>query len=320
MGGLNMTNRRDFIKKLGLGAAGIATLSSFDLAYLLEQDDVFRLTIMHTNDMHSHIDPFPADHRKYPGMGGMARRAALVNQIRKESPHNLLLDAGDIFQGTPYFNFYGGEVEFKLMSEMGYDCATMGNHDFDNGLDGFAKMLPLASFPFVCSNYKFNDTILEGKTHPYKTFQRGPIKVGIFGIGIELDGLVNEPLYRGTKYLDPIVEANRWATHLKEEEKCDLVICLSHLGFEYSYKKMCDRDLVKATSNIDMVIGGHTHTFMEEPTVLSNATNESVVVNQVGWAGLRLGQVDFLFDKNSKKKLDQKTADLLNKNCAKKII
>lgn len=314
-----MHHRRDFIKKIGLGAAGLMTLSSFDMVELLTENDVFRLTILHTNDMHSHVDPFPVDHKKYPGLGGMAKRATLIQQIRAKSPHVLLVDCGDIFQGTPYFNFYGGEIELKLMSEMGYDCATMGNHDFDNGLEGFNKMLPHASFPFVTSNYDFSDTILNGKTHQSKIFQRGPIKVGVFGIGIELEGLVNQPLYGNTRHLDEIETANKMARQLKEQG-CDLVICLSHIGYQYNYKKICDVDLAGKTDEIDLILGGHTHTFLDEPVTLKNKSGKPVIVNQVGWAGIVLGQIDFLFDKNSRKKLDDETASLLTKNCAKKII
>ena len=120
----------------------------------------------------------------------MAQRAGLINSIREKEDHVLLLDAGDIFQGTPYFNFYGGELEFKLMSTMKYDAATLGNHDFDNGLIGLKKQLPFAKFPFLIANYDFSKTILKDKFNPYKIFNKGGIKIGVFGIGIELEGLV----------------------------------------------------------------------------------------------------------------------------------
>jgi 5'-nucleotidase len=314
-----MLDRRHFLKKAGLGTMGIMTLSSFDMMELLNQNDLFCLTIAHTNDMHSHVDPFPSDHRKYPGMGGMARRATMVSELRKSNPHLLLLDSGDIFQGTPYFNFYGGEVELKLMSEMGYDCATMGNHDFDNGLDGFDKMLPFASFPFVTSNYDFSDTILHEKTHRYKTFQRGPVKIGVFGIGIQLDGLVSKPLYGNTIHNDEIETANLVALELKELG-CDFIICLSHIGFKYADNRISDHDLAKHTANIDLILGGHTHTFLDKPVTFSNKKNKPVIVNQVGWAGLVLGKLDFYFDKSLKTKWCEQTSHLAHKNCAKKII
>ncbi|MBL4703874.1 MAG: metallophosphatase [Flavobacteriales bacterium] len=314
-----MHRRRDFIKKLGLGTAGILTLSSFDLSKILLENDVFRVTILHTNDMHSHIDPFPNDHKRYAGLGGMAKRAALIKKMRDVNPHTLLVDCDDIFQGTPYFNFYGGELEFKLMSEMGYDCATMGNHDFDNGLEGFNNMLPHASFPFVTSNYDFTDTILKDKTHDYKIFHRGPIKIGVFGIGIKLEGLVNKTSYGNTQHLGEIETANKMAKELKDLG-CDLVICLSHIGFQYDYVKLSDQDLAKGTENIDLILGGHTHTFLDQPVILANKNNESVIVNQAGWAGIILGKIDFLFDKNSKKKIIEESSTWLNKNYATKII
>jgi 5'-nucleotidase len=149
--------------------------------------ELTRLTILHTNDMHSRIDPFPETDKRYAGMGGVSQRAALVKAIRAENEHVLLLDSGDIFQGTPYFNFYGGEVEFKAMSAMGYDAATMGNHDFDAGLEGFNLQLPHADFPFLVANYDFSDTLLNKKIKKYKVFKRGPLKIGVFGLGIELD-------------------------------------------------------------------------------------------------------------------------------------
>lgn len=311
--------RRDFIKKMSLGTAGLLTLSSFDLAQMLEQEDLLRLTIVHTNDMHSQIEAFPIGHKKYPRMGGMAKRASMINTIRNESSNVLVLDSGDIFQGTPYFNLFGGEVELKLMSEMGYDCATMGNHDFDNGLDGFDKMLPNANFPFVTSNYDFSDTVLYRKTKQYEIFRRGSLKIGIFGIGIKLNGLVSKELYGNTIHLDEIETANSTAKILVDRG-CDFVICLSHIGYHYDNNKICDLDLAKKTCNIDLILGGHTHTFLNEPKALINSVNEAVLVNQVGWAGLVLGKLDFFFEKSSKRKWNKNMALCSNKNCAKKII
>ncbi len=268
---------------LPLSAAGISDMNS--------------VTILHTNDTHSRIDPFPVSHKKYGNKAGVARRKTLIDAIREEENNVLLLDAGDIFQGTPYFNLFGGEIELKLMSEMGYEAATVGNHDFDGGLDGFSKVLPNANFPFICSNYEFGDTPFSGKTKPYQTFQKGDIKVGVFGLGIELDGLVPKTLYGNTQYLDPIDLGQRYATLLRHELKCDLVICLSHLGYFARLNSMCDKVLAEETSNIDLIIGGHTHTFFEEPEMRKNKLGKSVLLNQVGWAGLVLGRIDFYFDK-----------------------
>ena len=256
------------------------------------------LTILHTNDVHSYIDPFPANHPKNPNMGGVARRAALIESIRKENPNVLLLDAGDIFQGTPYFNYYGGELEFKLMSMMQYDLATIGNHDFDNGIEGLYAQLPHASFEFVSANYDFKNTIMNGHVKPYKIINKDGIKVGVFGLGVGLDGLVDKKNYKETVYLDPVGVAQDMARILKQEKKCDLVICLSHLGYKYKDEpdKICDTKLATLTKDIDLIIGGHTHTFLDKPTVLKNAVGQDVLVNQVGCYGINLGRIDFYFD------------------------
>lgn len=289
--------RRDFIKNtvassalLGLGGL---SLSSFD------QPEVKKITILHTNDVHSHIDPFPADHPKNPNMGGVARRAALVEKIRKEEKNVLLLDAGDIFQGTPYFNYYGGELEFKLMSMLQYDLATMGNHDFDNGIDGFYAQLPHAKFDFVSANYDFKNTILDNIVKPYKILHRDGIKIGIFGLGVELQGLVDKKLYKETVYNNPVEIAADMTRILKQNEKCDLIICLSHLGFKYQNDpdKICDVRLAKQTKDIDLIIGGHTHTFLDKPVIETNAEGKEVLINQVGCYGINLGRIDFYFDK-----------------------
>jgi 5'-nucleotidase len=205
-------DRRGFLQKSAAGAALLALGSPFDS---FGKDAAVQLTILHTNDVHSRIEPFPMDGSRNQGLGGVARRAALVKKIRAEQKNVLLLDAGDIFQGTPYFNLYGGEVEMTVMSEMGYDAATMGNHDFDNGLAGFAKQLPHANFPFLVSNYNFDNTELKGKTQPFKIFKKQGIKIGVFGLGIELSGIVNKKNYGDTLYLEPIAKANEMASLLK---------------------------------------------------------------------------------------------------------
>ena len=178
-----------------------------------------------------------------------------------------MLDAGDIFQGTPYFNYYGGEIEFKLMSMLNYDAATIGNHDFDNGIEGLYAQLPNAKFQFISSNYDFKNTIMDSHAKPYMIFNKSGIKIGVFGLGIELKGLVNNNLYKETKYLDPIEMTQEMTKILKEKEKCDLIICLSHLGHSYKNdsKKISDVTLAKSTRNIDLIVGGHTHTFLARP-------------------------------------------------------
>ncbi len=310
-------SRRDFLKKFGLLSAGLAVspwISSEAASPKIE-----KLTILHTNDVHSRIDPFPMDGSKNAGLGGVARRASLISQIRKEEEHVLLLDAGDIFQGTPYFNLYGGELEIKLMSKLGYDAATLGNHDFDNGVDGFSKQLPHANFPIICSNYDFRNTSLENSTIPYKVFRKGKLKIGVIGIGIELDGLVEKKNYGETIYLDPIIQANKYAELLKIEEKCDLVICLSHLGYKYKEQKVSDQILAKQSSNIDLIIGAHTHTFMLQPEVLKNADGKEVKIFQVGYAGINLGRVDYYFEYARQRKTSVATSMLISEDLDQQV-
>lgn len=292
--------RRDFIKNTAASSAfltlGGLSLSSFTTS------DVKKITILHTNDVHSYIDPFPKDHPRNPNMGGVARRAALIENIRRENPNVLLLDAGDIFQGTPYFNYYGGELEFKLMSMMKYDVATMGNHDFDNGIEGFLAQLPHAKFEFVSSNYDFKNTALDGLVKPYTILKVDGIKVGIFGLGVELDGLVDKKNYKETVYNNPIEVATDMAYQLRDEQKCDLVICLSHLGFKYKEdpNKICDVILAQKTKDIDLIIGGHSHTFLDKPVIEKNSDGKEVLINQVGCYGLNLGRIDFYLTSDKK--------------------
>ena len=262
---------------------------------------VRKITILHTNDQHSRIEPFPIDGGKYQGLGGFAQRATLINEIRQQEENVLLLDSGDIWQGTPYFNKFGGELEFKLMSQMKYDASTLGNHDFDAGLDGFVKQLPHASFPFLNCNYAFTDTAMEGKIQTHKIFSFGDVKVGVFGLGIELEGLVPKDSFGSVKYNDPILNANKMAKHLKYEQECDLVICLSHLGYKYEDKKVSDVLLAQSSKNIDLILGGHTHTFFDKPEEFQNLDGAKVLVNQVGWAGIYLGRLDFYFERRNRR-------------------
>ncbi|MGB1104344.1 MAG: bifunctional metallophosphatase/5'-nucleotidase [Crocinitomicaceae bacterium] len=285
--------RRQFIRNMATGSAALLTLSS---AVKLGKNRR-KITVLHTNDTHSHIDAFPHNHGKYPGKGGVEKRYNLVQQIRNQEKNVLLLDAGDIFQGTPYFNIHGGELELKLMSKLGYDAATMGNHDFDGGMDGFDKALPNANFPFLCANYDFSNTILNGKTKSNHIFEKDDLKIGVFGLGVELDGLVSKELYQETVYNDPIEKAQQQINQLKEGG-CNLVICLSHLGYKARRNNMCDPVLAKNTHGLDLIIGGHTHTFLEQVEMHKNSKGKPVLINQVGWAGLVLGRIDFYFKDN----------------------
>ena len=295
-----MKSRREFIKRTTLGTAALSLIPT-DL--FSNSGELKQLTILHTNDMHSHIHPFTSGRNK--GVGGMAQRSTIIKQIREEGNQVLLLDAGDIFQGTPYFNVYGGELEFKLMSEMGYDASTIGNHDFDNGLDGLVRQLPHAKFPFIVSNYDFSDTEMESNYLKYKVFNKSGIKVGVFGIGIELEGLVSKNMYGNTLYQNPIDKSNYYADLLKNSLGCDLVICLSHLGFRYSTKKVSDKLLSAQTKNIDLIIGGHTHTFLNKPVIVENLEGQNVQIAQVGYAGINIGRIDYFFNqKMCVKKVD----------------
>ena len=257
-------DRRKFIRKSSLGLLALPLITNTSWTFRSEKKK--RITILHTNDMHSHIDPFSKNDKRYAGMGGMRKLGGLIHQIRTQEKNVLLLDSGDIFQGTPYFNKYKGEVELKIMSNLGYDASTMGNHDFDNGIEGFKKVLPYSNFPFLCSNYDFSNTILDGETKTHLVKKVDGIKVGLFGIGIELNGLVEKRLFKETKYLDPIEQANFYAKKLKEDYHCDLIICLSHLGYSYDSTKISDLVLARKSENINIILGGHTHTFLEEAT------------------------------------------------------
>ena len=289
-------NRRRFIYN-----SSIASLSVLGLNSCTQLFKDVKITILHTNDVHSQIDPFPLNHNRFPDRGGFARRARIFDEIRAVNPNTLIFDAGDIFQGTPYFNFFQGELELKLMKEMGYNAATIGNHEFDAGLDTLKNNILKTNFQFIVSNYDFVNTELEGITTPYKIYKKEGVKIGVFGLGIELKGLVNPDLYKETKYYDPVEISYEMVKVLKNEKKCDLVICVSHLGHEYSSDKISDTKLAKLTSGIDLIIGGHTHTFLKEPLILKNKNNDNVIINQVGSGGVYLGRIDFNFTNSSKK-------------------
>ena len=293
--------RRHFLKKIKF-----SSIYGLTLPYFINDDyydnGLKKITILHTNDVHSHIDPFPKNDPLNPSGGGVIARANLINLVKKDNPHTLVLDAGDVFQGTPYFNFFGGELELKLMSKMGYNASTLGNHEFDNGMEKLSKVLKHANFSFLNSNYTLKSTPLENKIKSHEIFNINGIKIGVFGLGIELEGLVEKKLYKGIKYLNPIEISKDISNDLKYNHNCDLIICLSHLGFSYSKDKniMCDLILAEQTKNIDLIIGGHTHTFLDEPVKVKNLENKDVIINQVGCFGINLGKIDFYFSENNK--------------------
>lgn len=287
-------NRRVFLKRSFYTGLALAT---GPLGAASTKGRGVKLTILHTNDWHSRIEPFPAGSGRNANQGGAVRRAALIDSIRAEAEHVLLLDSGDVFQGTPYFNFFSGELEFKLMSQMGYDAGTIGNHDFDGGIDGLARQMQHLNFPLLSANYDFKGTPLAGKTLPHHIIEKGPLKIGLFGLGIELEGLVPESLTGGTGYLDPVARANETATYLRQNKQCDLVVCLSHLGYRYRGDKVSDVVLAANSRNVDLILGGHTHTFMRKPDSVDDLDGRPVIINQVGFGGLRLGRLEVTFDR-----------------------
>jgi 5'-nucleotidase len=300
-----MTTRRHFLCSSAVFGASLLTRSlprprfsagSSLTAPLIEPAGGETLiTIIHTNDTHSQIDPFPKDDKLYPGQGGVARRATLVKRVRKNNPNTLLVDAGDVFQGTPYFNFYKGEVEYKAMSLIGYDVGTLGNHDFDNGVDGLAAAMKFAKFEFVSTNYDLRGTPLERRVKLYVVREFAGARVGIFGLGISPDGLITPDNFRGIKYHDPVSISRGTVKALRETEKCDLIVCLSHLGYykEPKNNEIGDSQVAAQVDGIDFIASGHTHTFMDKPVVQKQPSGKETVIFQVGKSGIYLGRVDF---------------------------
>lgn len=280
--------RRLFLQQTGV-VAGVAIAAPSLISAQKKQQ---KLVILHTNDTHSNIDPFPVNHPKFPNMGGVSRRASLIESIRSQEDHVLLLDAGDIFQGTPYFNKFKGVLEMKTMEAMKYDIVTLGNHDFDIGMEAYKSALSHASFQVVNANYELSSTPLSDVVKPYTIIKKAGFKIGVFGLGVDLQGLVPTESWKGITYQDPIAAAQKQADKLREEEDCDVVICLSHLGFAYKTNQVSDTVLAESTSGIDVIIGGHTHTFLEDLQEFKNKAGKSVFVNQVGYGGLKLGRID----------------------------
>lgn len=254
------------------------------------------LVILYTNDTHSRIDPFPENSLNYAGMGGVSRRAALIRQIRASTPHILLLDAGGIFQGSAWYQMYGGERSIELMNMMGYDAACPGEQEFTQGVDGFLAAARSAEFPFVCANYETSNSDLANLLQEYIVREFNGIRVGILGLGIRLEGLMSPSQVEGITYQDPVARALDVVDTLKNEQECDYIICLSHLGYHYENEQIDDRKLASRVSGIDLIIGGHTHTFLEEPEPVANPDGELTLVTQAGHSGLQLGRIDLVSD------------------------
>ena len=249
------------------------------------------IVILHTNDTHSRIEPIPESDRIAGNKGGVVRRMNYIEQVRKENKNVLLFDAGDFLQGTPYFNLFKGEVETEAMNMMRYDAVTLGNHEFDYGLEALEKVVRRAKFPIISSNYDFSGTPLNNLIKPYLIFKKDGVKIGVIAINIQPKGLIASGNYDGMKFLQPERVANELALKLKTTDRCDMVICLSHLGYT------ADKRLVGQTRNIDIIIGGHSHTHMKTPDMLKNIDNKDVMVFQTAGRGIYVGRIDVELEK-----------------------
>jgi 5'-nucleotidase len=255
-----------------------------------------QLVILHTNDTHSTVLPV---NNQLPdtmkaGRGGFLRRIAMLKEERKKHPDLLYLDSGDFFQGSAYFTMFKGDVEIGLMNQMGIDASTIGNHEFDFGLENMARVFRMANFPILCSNYDFTGTVMEGICKPYIIIKRNGLKIGVFALCPKMEGLVAAKNCIGVKYLDPATVALETATMLKEKKRCDMVICISHLGWN-SNRGDDDQYMIHSSRNIDLVLGGHTHTYMEKMEYEKNMDGKLVPVDQNGKHAIYVGKmvVDF---------------------------
>jgi 5'-nucleotidase len=302
-----MINRRTF---LTTSAAFGATLAAFpgDLLKGSVADTV--ITILHTNDTHSQIDPLPAND-KYAGKGGVARRATLVKRVRKENPNTLLIDAGDVLQGTPYFNFYKGEVEYKAMSAIGYDVGTLGNHEFDNGVEALAAALKFANFDIVSANYDVKGTVLEQRIKRYIVKTVSGIRVGLFGLGVSPVALITPENFKGVTYIDPVIAAREVVRKLRDEERCSMVVCMSHLGY-VEKGDQGDSFVASQVDGIDFIASGHTHTFMDQPVTQTQPCGAKTLIFQVGKSGIYVGRVDFTFRTGKLAAISARLLDLRN--------
>ncbi len=266
-------------------------LCSVLLAACARQQSSVELTILHTNDTHSQVEP------RQDNTGGYARRMGLISQERQKDPELILLDAGDFCQGTPYYNYLGGEVEIAAMNRMGYDAATIGNHEFDNGVNALAEQLKRTEFDVVCANYRIEKSPLEGIVKPYTILNRKGLKIGVTGVDVNPEALVTEDNFSPLAYESPFEAANKIAKMLKKEKHCDVVICLSHLGTDVSHGDttgVCDVNLAAQSRDIDLIIGGHTH--RAENRYVKNRDDKDVLLVQTGKSGVRLGKVTLIVE------------------------
>jgi len=316
-----MKSRKEFLKQIGLLSLGGHTLLFPKIAqtatlrfsgdttalidYANDVDSITSLprpdfTILYTNDTHARHEPFPDTAFRHPGMGGAIRRAQIIDQIRQEGQPVLLFDAGDQFQGSPWFHAFEGRLELEMMAAMRYDALTIGNHEFDFGVEGFVKAAEGLELPFVCSNYNLNGTPMDPLISRYKILTLpGRVRVGVFGLGIDLAPYLSDDKYAGVRVMNPVMWARSMARVLRDSRACDLVVCLSHLGHQYSDSRIDDVKLIEQTSGVDLVIGGHTHTFLDSPVFQADQADVLVPITQAGYGGIRLGRMDLYRDDSS---------------------
>ena len=291
-----LRNKSNFSSPLGF--RGLFFLVVFMSVSVFSQQKM-KLVILHTNDTHSQVEPTEKSGLKTADMGGYARRMGVINQIREQEKNVILVDAGDFSQGTPYFNFFNGRVEVDAMNRMKYDAGTLGNHEFDNGIDTLAVILKNVQFPEISSNYKLENTALKGMLKPFVILKRYGLRIGIMALNVNPKSLIFEKNYKGMEYEDPVRKANEISTLLKKKEKCDVVICLSHLGADTTKMEINDFEIAHKTSNIDVIIGGHSHSMITNITE-KNAIGKPIVIAQMGKSGLYLGRIDLDLEKSNR--------------------
>ena len=282
-------NRRIFLKN-----SAVLLASGFLMRYahaLSPRKNTW--SILHTNDFHSRFLPFAATHKRHANQGGIARLTQLVSELRQKHEHVTLFDSGDVFQGTPYFNIFKGHPELQWMQRMEYDATTLGNHDFDMGVEHVFSLRKQYNTPTLLINYTYEKDSDLGVIQPYKIIEKGPVKIGVTGVSIDLVGIQGETNRGSFAYFDPVEKLQEQVNFLRRNKNCNAVVVLSHLGYQYSSEKIDDIKLAQITEGIDVILGGHTHTFLDEPTVVKNRAGKKVVINQAGWAGLKLGHLQF---------------------------
>ena len=287
----NIQNKSNLIPLQGLG---VLLFLFFSISVFSQQK--IKLVILHTNDTHSQVEPTEKSTLKTANMGGYTRRMGVINQIRSTEKNVILVDAGDYSQGTPYFNFFNGRVEVDAMNRMKYDAITLGNHEFDNGIDTLAVVLKKAQFPILSSNYKLDKTSLSDLVKPYLILERGGLRIGILALDVNPKSLIIENNYKGLVYEDPIEKANKISNLLKKKKKCDVIICLSHLGADTTKADVNDFEIAHKTRYIDVIIGGHSHSMITNTTV-KDAAGKPIVIAQMAKSGLFLGRVELEVEK-----------------------